>query len=56
MKKKQYINPEMEIVKIQMSSILSTSDPDVKVDENDEIEAGEVDAVELNDFGYDLNW
>ena len=46
MKKKQYINPEMEIVKIQTLSLMVGS-PDAKINDDDTVDAEEVEASEF---------
>ena len=58
MKKKQYINPEMEIVKIQTLSLMVGS-PDAKINNDDTVDAEEVEASEyfdLEEEGTGLNW
>lgn len=58
MKKKQYINPEMEIVKIQTLSLMVGS-PDAKINNDDTVDAEEVEASEyfdLEEEGTGLHW
>ena len=58
MKKKQYINPEMEIVKIQTLSLMVGS-PDAKLNDDDTVDAEEVEASEyfdLEEEGTGLHW
>ena len=60
MKKKQYINPEMEIVKIQTLSLMVGS-PDAKIikDEESSVNAEDVEASEyfdLEEEGTGLHW
>lgn len=58
MKKKQYINPEMEIVKIQTLSLMVGS-PDAKINDDDTVDAEEVEASEyfdLEEEGTGLHW
>ena len=45
MKKKEYINPEIEIVKLEMHQVLSsTSNPDVTIDQSGSVDADKVEA------------
>ena len=56
--KKTYINPEMEIVKIQTLSLMVGS-PDAKINNDDTVDAEEVEASEyfdLEEEGTGLNW
>lgn len=58
MKKKQYINPEMEIVKIQTLSLMVGS-PDAKINDDDTVDPEEVEASEyfdLEEEGTGLHW
>lgn len=58
MKKKQYINPEMEIVKIQTLSLMVGS-PDAKINDEESVNAEDVEASEyfdLEEEGTGLHW
>jgi len=58
MKKKQYINPEMEIVKIQTLSLMVGS-PDAKINDEESVNAEDVEASEyfdLEEDGTGLHW
>ncbi len=56
--KKEYINPEMQVVKMQTMTVLAASDPDVIIDTSNDssIDAGSVGASQFFDNGGSEDW
>ena len=55
--KKEYINPEMEVVRLTMNQhLLEGSDPDVVVNTGGSVDAGSVGASEWFDNGGSEDW
>ena len=56
--KKEYINPEMEVVKINTMTLLAGSDPNVNIDTSSDssIDAGSVEASQWFDNGGSEDW
>ena len=54
--KKEYINPKMEVVKINTMTLLAGSDPDVVVNTEGSVDAGSVEASQWFDNGGSEDW
>ena len=49
--KKIYMMPEIQVVKVKLGSMITTSDPKATVDPNDYVDAGDVESRRYNAWG-----
>jgi hypothetical protein len=58
--KKTYINPNMVVVRLAMTKPLATSDPNVRLNLDDSVDAGDVEAKAYNPISgknvWDTEW